>query len=316
MNDANESRGGELARNVAVALRFKKSQGTPAMAQVEKEVLAPGYNRVRGGSFHLAANAQGQDFPSPGMYLRHAFPDRVDVIEQVIAEGDRVGLLFRVTGTHSGNFFGIAPTGRKIDVHEIALLRIVSGQMVEGWFMMDETALLKQLGAKLPPRSDGSIVIPPLPKSGADADAYAQRLASQPEVSEQLRRKYVVARSRGVTRSKADRARDHSFVRSGFVHMREYCGARGMGDLDLDTAIPDRRDRIDMLLAEGDFVWMRYSTSGTHKAAFCGVPPTGKRIGVPVVSIMKFVGGEWKETWSLADELGMMLQLGAPNLLL
>jgi predicted ester cyclase len=250
------------------------------------------------------------------MYLRAAFPDRVDIIEEVIAEGDRVGLLFRVTGTHTGNFFGIPPTGRRIDVYELALLRIVNGQMVEGWFMMDETGLMKQLGAKLPPRRDGSIVAPPVPKSGEDADAYAQRLASQPEASEHDRRKYIVARSRGATRSKADRAPDHRFRRSGFVHMRDYCAAHGMGDLDLETAIPDRRDRIDVLMEEGDHVWMRYSTSGTHKAAFCDVPPTGKRVGVPVVSIMRFIGGEWKETWSLADELGMMLQLGAPNLLL
>ena len=92
--------------------------------------------------------------------------------------------------------------------------------------------------------------------------------------------------------------------------------AHGMGELDLERSIPDRRDRVEMLMAEGDHVWIRYSTSGTHKAAFCGLPPTGKRVGVPVVSLMKFVGGEWKETWSMADELGMMLQLGAPNLLL
>lgn len=318
MNHADENRTGELARNVAIALRFKKSQGTPDMPQVEKEILAPGYNRARGGSFHLAANARDQDFSHPGMYLRAAIPDRVDIIEEVIAEGDRVGLLFRVTGTHTGSFFGVPPTGRRIDVYELALLRIVNGQIVEGWFMMDETGLLKQLGARLPPRGDGSSVAPPLPKSGEDAHAYAQRLASQPEASEQDRRKFIVARSRGATRSKADRAADHRFTRSGFMHMREYCALHGMGDLDLDlqTGIPDRRDRIDVMIEEGDHVWMRYSTSGTHKAAFCGVPPTGKRVGVPVVSIMKFIGGEWKETWSLADELGMMLQLGAPNLLL
>src|SRR5262249_3751612 len=152
----------------AVALRFKKSQGTPEMPQVEKEVLAPDYDRVRGGNFHLAVNARDQDFPHPGMYLRTAIPDRVDVIEEVIAEGDRVGLLFRVTGTHTGNFFGIAPTGNRIDVYEVALLRIMNGRMVEGWFMMDETALLKQLAAKLPPRQDGKIVAPPVPKSGQD----------------------------------------------------------------------------------------------------------------------------------------------------
>ena len=200
MNHADENRRGELARNVAIALRFKKSQGTPDMPQVEKEILAPGYNRARGGSFHLAANARDQDFPHPGMYLRAAIPDRVDIIEEVIAEGDRVGLLFRVTGTHTGGFFGVPPTGRRIDVYELALLRIVNGQIVEGWFMMDETGLLKQLGARLPPRRDGSSVAPPLPKSGEDADAYAQRLASQPEASEQDRRKLIFAWSRGETR--------------------------------------------------------------------------------------------------------------------
>ena len=82
------------------------------------------------------------------MYLRTAFPDRVDIIEHVVAEGDTVGLLFRLTATHTGNLFGIPPTGRKVDVYEIALLRIVNGQMVEGWFMMDEAELLRQLGAK------------------------------------------------------------------------------------------------------------------------------------------------------------------------
>ena len=316
MNHAEENRSGELARNVEVALRFKKSQGTPAMPQVEKEILAAAYDRIRGGSFHLAANARDQDFPHPGMYLRAAFPDRVDIIEEVIAEGERVGLLFRVTGTHTGNFFGIEPTGRKIDVHEVAMLRIVNGRMVEGWFMMDETALLKQLGAKLPTRRDGKVIAPSLPRSGEDADLHAQRIATHSEASEQVRRKYVVARSRGATRSKADRAVDHRFRRFGFQHMRDYCAAHGMGELDLERSIPDRRDRIDTVMAEGDRVWIRYSTSGTHKAPFCGIPPTGKRVGVPVISLMMFVGGQWKETWSLADELGMMLQLGAPNLLL
>ena len=316
MNHADVNRTGELARNVAVALRFKKSQGTPEMPQVEKEVLAPGYDRVRGGNLHLASNARDQDFPHPGMYLRAAFPDRVDVIEEVIAEGDRVGLLFRVTGTHTGNFFGIAPTRRKIDVHEIALLRIAGDKMVEGWFMMDETALLQQLGARMPPRSDGRTVAPPVPATGEDADACAQRLASLPAPSERDRRKFIVARSRGSTRSKADRAPDHRLQRFGFTHMRDFCKAHGMGELDLEAAIPDRRDRIDVLIAEGDQVWMRFSTGGTHKGSLCGLAPTGRRVGVPVVSVMKFADGAWKESWTFADELGMLLQLGAPNLLL
>ena len=90
MKHANPERSGQLAANVAIALRFKKSQGTPAMPQVEKEVLAANYDRARGGNFHLASNARDQGWAHPGMYLRDAFPDRVDVMEQVIADGDRV----------------------------------------------------------------------------------------------------------------------------------------------------------------------------------------------------------------------------------
>ena len=145
MNHADPHRTGELARNAAVALRFKKSQGTPEMPQVEKEVLAPDYDRVRGGNLHLAANARDTDFTHPGLYLRKALPDRVDVIERVIADGDRVGLLFRVTATHTGGFFGVPPSGKRIDVYEVALLRLANGQMVEGWFMMDEAELLRQM---------------------------------------------------------------------------------------------------------------------------------------------------------------------------
>lgn len=316
MNHADKNRKGELARNIAVALRFKQSQGTPEMPQVEREVLAPNYDRVRGGNFHLASNARDQGWPHPAMYLRAAFPDRVDVIEEVIAEGDRVGLLFRVTATHTGNFFGIPPTGRKVDVYEMAMLRIVDGQMVEGWFMMDETALLQQLGAKLPPRNDGQFIVPPLPDTGEDADAFVQRLSSQSPVSQQDRNKIIAARSRSATRSKDGQAADHHQRRFGFQHLREYGHAHGLGKLALDAAFPDRRDRIEVLIAEGDQVWMRFNTNGTHLANLYNLPPTGKRVGVPVVAIMRFPGGKWQESWTFADELGFLSQLGVPNLLL
>jgi predicted ester cyclase len=316
MNHADQNRQGELARNVAVALRFKKSQGTPQMPQVEREVLAPNYDRVRGGNFHLANNARDQGWPHPGMYLRTAFPDRVDVIEEVVADGDRVGLLFRVTATHTGNFFGIAPTGRKVDVYEMAMLRIVDGQMVEGWFMMDETALLKQLGVKLPARKDGQFIAPPLPDTGDDPDAFVQRRSALPSASQQDRNKIIVARSRGSARAKDGQAADHRHRRPGFQHLREYSKAHGFGELALDAAFPDRRDRIEVLMAEGDQVWIRFNTNGTHQASLCGLPASGKRVGVSVVAIMDFSGGQWRESWTFADELGFLLQLGVPNLVI
>jgi predicted ester cyclase len=314
MNHADEKRNAELARNVAVALRFKKSQGTREMPQVEKEVLAPNYQRVRGGSYHLAVNARDQGFPEPGMYLRKAFPDRVDLIENVIAEGDRVGLLFRMTATHTGNFFGIPPTGKRVDVHELAFLRIVDGRMVEGWFMMDETALLKQLDAKMPPRKDGGIVAPPFVESGEDAQAVMRRLDSPATPVE--RNKLIAVRARLSPPPNADSTADFRRRRHVIQHLQDYGRSRGDHGESMITALADRRLGIDALIAEGDQVWMRFCISGTHRRGLYGMPPTGKRIAIPGVSILRFAHGKLHESWSLGDELGLLLQLGAPNALL
>jgi predicted ester cyclase len=298
----------ELERNKAVALRFKKNQGTPQMPQVEKEVLASNYNRIRGGNFHLAANARDQGWPHPGLYLRTAFPDRVDVIEHVVAEGDTVGLLFRLNATHEGNLFGIPPTKKKIDVYEVALLRIVNGQMVEGWFMMDEAELLRQLGAKMPARKDGRIIAPPVPELGESAEAHLKRPLDA--------HKTILARSRFSSPPPEDKAPDFKRKREAFQYLHDWGVARGKGGETLRTAIGNRRDPIDRFVSDGDEAWMRFYLHGTHDKVLYGMPPTGKRIGVPAVDVSRFAGGKWKESWCFGDELGLLLQLGKPNLLL
>jgi len=315
MNHANPNRSGQLARNAAIALRFKQKQGTPEMPQVEKEVLAPNYDRVRGGNLHLAGNARDQGWPHPALYLRAAFPDRVDVIERVIADGDRVGLLFRVTGTHTGNFFGIEPTGKRIDVYEVALLRIVDGQMVEGWFMMDEAELLRQLGAKLPPRPDGKIIAPPLPQTD-DAASFIRKLEAQaPDAL--MRNRIAAARTRLSTQAKDGLAAGHRNLRYGFKHLREFSQARGHGALDLDAAFAGRGYGLDVLLAEGNQVWVRFNVGGVHSDPFCGIAATGRRMGVNAVALLDFDdAGNIVSSWTFADELGVLLQLGRPDLLL
>lgn len=306
-----------LERNKQIVLRFKKNQGTPQMPQVEREVLAPHYNRVRGGNLHLAANARGEDWEHPGLYLRKAIPDRVDVIERVIAESERVGLLFRVTGTHTGGFFGVAPTGRSLDVYEVALIRIEEGRMVEGWFMMDEVELLQQMGAKLPARSDGRLVPPPLPEGGEEPAALAARLAAR-AASEQDRNKLAAVKSHLLRAADAQAlyAPDYRCLRHGFHHLREHAKKLGLSEPALEQAFSDRGERIEVLMAEGDEVWMRFSTSGTHSGPLCGIAPTGKRVGVQVVQMFKFAGGKIRESWTFADELGLLLQLGRADLLL
>jgi hypothetical protein len=313
MNSLQPERTGDLARNVAIAMRFKKSQGTAAMSEVEKELLAPNYDRVRGGNFNLANNGRGQGWATPGMYLRDALPDRVDIMEQVIADGDRVGLLFRVTGTHLGSLFGIAPTGRRIDVYEMAWLRIAGGQIAEGWFMLDETSLLKQLGARIPLRDDSRIISPPVVNTGEPKPVVVARLAGDPTALAQ--NKLRVAQSLAAIEGSAA-AMKHTVLRTGFHHLHEFSARCGLHEFSIDAALCERADSIEVMMAEGDTVWMRLNVAGRHGARCVGLEPTGKDVGVPMAVIARLQDGRCVESWSMADELGLLLQMGAPNLVL
>lgn len=306
----------DLQRNAAVVRRFKEAQGTKDEADAMREVLAPSYKRWRGGIEHLAANARDQGFPGPGSYLRGAIPDRTDTIEQVIAEGDQVGMLFRVRGTHKGNLFGIAPTDKPIDIHELGIFRLADGKITEAWFMADELGLLQQLGAQIPPRRDGKRIAPPLAGGGEEAETILARLNATSPAGPWDRDKIMVVASKGAAPAAADRAPDFRITRVGFQHLRNYGNAKGVGSETITAALPDRRDRIDDVFAQGETVWMRFRVAGTHGGRLYGLAPTQRRVEVPEVGIMRFVGGKWKEAWYFADELGLLLQLDAADTVL
>jgi len=77
---------------------------------------------------------------------RAAFPDYRNRLDFVIAEGALAVSYGRSAGTHRGEFFGIAPTGRKIDVPTVGILRFENGQAVERWGSTDNLAIMQQLG--------------------------------------------------------------------------------------------------------------------------------------------------------------------------
>jgi len=299
----------QLEHNKKIVRRFKECQGGQDEAAIMREILAPDYKRLRGGMANLAANADGQNFPPTLHGLRGAFPDRVDVIEDIIAEGDRVGVLWRLQGTHEGDLFGIPPTGKKIDIWEIGVFRLAGGKITEGWFMADEVGVLRQLGVNLPPRSDGKRVTPASPEQGEFAEDIVARLGREP-ASPQQHNKIVVARSKSLSPPAADRAR-HVLRHWGMQHTRDYAEAVGQEKFDPMSAFPDRRDHITGMMAEGDRVWMLFNLRGTHTKSFYGLPPTGRCVEMAEVGIMKFTDGRWTDSWYYADGLAMLMHLDA-----
>lgn len=78
---------------------------------------------------------------------RAAFPDGHFTIDEEIAEGEAVAHRWTFRGTHEGEFLGVAPTGRTIDVTGTAVTRIRDGKVVEHLADVDMLSVLQQMGA-------------------------------------------------------------------------------------------------------------------------------------------------------------------------
>ncbi len=78
--------------------------------------------------------------------LHGAYSDLHVTIEALIAEGDKVVSRNSVTGTHQGEYMGLAPTGRSVTYNEIFIFRLAGGRIAETWGVVDVFSQMKQLG--------------------------------------------------------------------------------------------------------------------------------------------------------------------------
>ena len=86
--------------------------------------------------------------------LRNAFPDFDIEPEHMVATEDDVAIAYTLTGTHQGDFLGVAPTGRSISARGVQIARFRDGQIVERWGSSDQMSILQQLGAKVEQEED------------------------------------------------------------------------------------------------------------------------------------------------------------------
>ena len=75
-----------------------------------------------------------------------AFPDLIFTTEDLLVDENRAALLCRITGSHAGEFFGMPPTGRRIEVSGAFIYRVENGLIVHERRILDFTGLLVQVG--------------------------------------------------------------------------------------------------------------------------------------------------------------------------
>lgn len=149
--DGQERCDGERAKRLAEEFfAAVLNGGDPAAAEriVAAEFVAhhPAFPRGIRGRQGLAAMGAG---------FRAGFPDLRYAIEDRFGEGDRVCVRWTATGTHTGPFQGMPPTGRAVRITGTDVFREADGQLAEAWVISDFLGLLQQIGA-----------IPPSPPSG------------------------------------------------------------------------------------------------------------------------------------------------------
>lgn len=77
-------------------------------------------------------------------------------------------------------------------------------------------------------------------------------------------------------------------------------------------AFPDARFTVREMIAEGDLVAAYATFEGTHQGEFMGVPPTGKRVSMEFMDLIRVVDGECTEHWGVGDVASLMQQITSP----
>lgn len=87
-----------------------------------------------------------RDFRPFHTVFRDAFPNMMIVIEDMVAEGDKVAARCSVRATHEGEFLGRSATESPVDFAGITIVRIDKGKIVEAWNNFDFMTLHRQVG--------------------------------------------------------------------------------------------------------------------------------------------------------------------------
>lgn len=132
--------------NKELIRRYQQAYNTGDL-DVLGDILAPGW----------ATNSWPEGVPQSVESIKEfyamavsVFPDLHVTTEDLIAEGDKVVHRWTARGTHKGELFGLAPTGREVRAAGVSIFRIADGRIVEHIAFADELGFLEELGAEIP----------------------------------------------------------------------------------------------------------------------------------------------------------------------
>src|SRR5438477_10732806 len=135
--------GHETDANKEVVRRIEEAWNANDMGALD-ELIAADFVAHTPGAEQLPPGLEGAKAAHAG--VPGGFPDRNVAIEDMVAEGDRVYVRCRMTGSNSGTglpWFGLEANGKAVDVEWITEYRLEGGRVVETWAQMDLAKMMQ-----------------------------------------------------------------------------------------------------------------------------------------------------------------------------
>ena len=129
--------------NRALVRRFVDEIFVKGNADAVDELLAPDFR-----SHTWPSTGDGRaDLKAAIARVSQGLSDPTFIVEDLIAEGDRVAARLTASATQTGEMMGMPATNKRYEIGEIHIFRVRDGQMVEHWHQYDAQGMMKQLGA-------------------------------------------------------------------------------------------------------------------------------------------------------------------------
>jgi len=311
----------EVEANKAVAQEYIEAMGTAEFAAIAAATEAENHRQLRHEFENLKYNADDPVLAEVMQPDLEAITDRSNTIVQLMGDGDLVAARLQITGTHSGNLYGIPATGKPIDIASGAILKLENGKIVESWFMAEEARLLRQLGARLPERQDGKINLAPVYDDVRTFDEALQELMANPTDTPEYRHKRLLLAYKA--RNKPEDYVSWAMGQHGRTTGRPYA-TRVRGGIDNivergaelgvegshGRSMSGREDMIGTVVADGDLGMIAFRLTAVNSGPLYGIPPSGNDLHDWELGFAEFDGDKWTNAWWMADELAFLLTIG------
>ena len=270
------------------------------------ELLAPDFTSYGGAGFKdLHGPAE---FKELTMTFLTSFPDLWFQVDELIGEGDDILVSGTLSGTHKGDFYGMAATGNKVSWTGCAIFRFRGPQVIARWQEFDALGLMAQIQPPAPGATPPAAVPTPVPHpvSGGRETSATESRAIFRRVIEELwnQQKLDVADELFAADHESPSAPG---LPSGPAGRKMIAGM-------FPAAFPDLHVDIEIEIAEGDMVGGRLRQTGTHTGPMVSptgtIPPSGKAVDFTEVAMLRIVDGKVATSWYWTDMIGLLTQIG------